>query len=684
VAGTLLFNALREAIDEEMANDVNVCVMGEDVGQYGGSYKVTKDLYEKYGELRVLDTPIAENSFTGMAVGAAMTGLRPIVEGMNMGFLLLAFNQISNNMGMLRYTSGGNYKIPAVVRGPGGVGRQLGAVHSQRLEAYFHAVPGIKIVACSPPTNAKGLMKAAIRDDNPVLFFEHVLLYNLSEELPEGDYTCALDQADVVKEGKDITLLTYSRMRHHCLKAVEELEKKEIDVELIDLISLKPFDMETIAKSIRKTNKVIIVEECMKTGGIGAELIALITEECFDDLDARPIRLSSQDIPTPYNGNLENLTIIQPHQIVEKVEDLNSGSILAMYRRQGWLFFIIFLLTLSVYLFINYPLQLGLDLIGGSQLTLQIIKEEGKVTRDELEAVNSVIDKRVNNLGVSESNLQTLGGDQLILELPGEQNPLVASRVLGKTALLEFRTQKEGTSSDLKNLQLQRLSIKELIEQYSIEEKNQNNDNFLKVIQDDLKNIEQELNYSSTSNDLYEKLIEIKKYVDKEITNLFIKTDLSGKDLINAGRRQEQTSSNWEVLLTFSNSGGEKFAEITKSIAGTNQLLAIILDGESISEASVGNQFASTGITGGSATISGNFSAENARELEVQLKGGSLPLPIEIVETNTIGALLGSKNILKSLYAAISGLIFVGIFMIFNYRILGFVSVLSLALYGFF
>ena len=226
--GTLLFNALREAIDEEMDRDPLVCVMGEDVGQYGGSYKVTKDLYEKYGEFRVLDTPIAENSFTGMAVGAAMTGLRPIVEGMNMGFLLLAFNQISNNMGMLRYTSGGNFTIPTVVRGPGGVGRQLGAEHSQRLEAYFHAVPGIKIVACSTPTNAKGLMKAAIRDNNPVLFFEHVLLYNLTEELPEGDYVCALDQADLVKQGSDITILTYSRMRHHCLKAVELLEGKEL------------------------------------------------------------------------------------------------------------------------------------------------------------------------------------------------------------------------------------------------------------------------------------------------------------------------------------------------------------------------------------------------------------------------------------------------------------------------
>ena len=320
--GTLLFNALRDAIDEEMARDPYVCVMGEDVGHYGGSYKVTKDLYEKYGALRVLDTPIAENSFTGMAVGAAMTGLRPIVEGMNMGFLLLAFNQISNNMGMLRYTSGGNFTIPTVVRGPGGVGRQLGAEHSQRLEAYFHAVPGIKIVACSTPTNAKGLMKAAIRDNNPVLFFEHVLLYNLTEEIPEGDYICALDQADLVREGKDITIITYSRMRHHCLKAVELLEKEGIDVELIDLISLKPFDMPTIVDSIRKTHNVIVVEECMKTGGIAAELISLITEQCFDDLDNQPIRLSSQDIPTPYNGKLENLTIIQPHQIVEAAKKI--------------------------------------------------------------------------------------------------------------------------------------------------------------------------------------------------------------------------------------------------------------------------------------------------------------------------------------------------------------------------
>ncbi len=322
MAETLLFNALRQAIDEEMGRDDTVFVLGEDVGHYGGSYKVTKDLCKKYGDLRVLDTPIAENSFTGMAVGAAMTGLRPIIEGMNMGFLLLAFNQIANNAGMLRYTSGGNFKIPMVIRGPGGVGRQLGAEHSQRLEAYFHAVPGLKIVACSTPYNAKGLLKAAIRDENPVLFFEHVVLYNLKETLPETEYIVPLDKAEMVREGKDVTILTYSRMRHHCLQALKQIEAQGYDPEIIDLISLKPFDLQTIGDSIRKTHRVIIVEECMKTGGIAAELIALINDNFFDELDAPVIRLSSQDIPTPYNGMLERLTIVQPPQIAEAVDKL--------------------------------------------------------------------------------------------------------------------------------------------------------------------------------------------------------------------------------------------------------------------------------------------------------------------------------------------------------------------------
>lgn len=317
-----MFDALRQAIDEEMQNDTSVFVLGEDVGHYGGSYKVTKDLHAKYGDLRILDTPIAENSFTGMAIGAAMTGLKPIVEGMNMSFLLLAFNQIANNAGMLRYTSGGNFNIPIVIRGPGGVGRQLGAEHSQRLEAYFQAIPGLKIVACSTPYNAKGLLKSAIRDKNPVIFFEHVLLYNLQQTLPNDPYYLPLDKAELVREGSQVTILTYSRMRYHVMQAAEILIKEGYDPEIIDLISLKPLDLNTISLSIKKTHKVIIVEECMRTGGIGAELIAQINDSCFDYLDAKIIRLSSQDIPTPYNGNLEKATVIHPHQIIDAVKSL--------------------------------------------------------------------------------------------------------------------------------------------------------------------------------------------------------------------------------------------------------------------------------------------------------------------------------------------------------------------------
>ena len=317
-----MFDALREATDEEMANDSRVFVIGEDVGHYGGSYKVTRDLHTKYGDLRVLDTPIAENSFTGLAIGAAITGLRPIVEGMNMSFLLLAFNQISNNAGMLRYTSGGNFTIPIVIRGPGGVGRQLGAEHSQRLEAYFHAIPGLKIVSCSTPYNAKGLLKSAIRDNNPVILFEHVLLYNLQQDLPENEYLLPLDKAELVRVGKDVTIITYSRMRHHVVQAVNILLKEGYDPEIIDLISLKPLDINSIGKSVMKTHKVIIVEECMKTGGIGAEIIAQINDNFFNYLDAPIIRLSSEDIPTPYNGLLEKATVVHPHQIVESVRNL--------------------------------------------------------------------------------------------------------------------------------------------------------------------------------------------------------------------------------------------------------------------------------------------------------------------------------------------------------------------------
>nr|YP_010196581.1 pyruvate dehydrogenase E1 component beta subunit [Gracilaria cervicornis]UAD83978.1 pyruvate dehydrogenase E1 component beta subunit [Gracilaria cervicornis] len=322
MSSVFMFDALREATNEEMQNDSSVFVLGEDVGHYGGSYKVTKDLHSKYGDLRVLDTPIAENSFMGMAIGAAITGLRPIVEGMNMSFLLLAFNQISNNAGMLRYTSGGNFQIPIVIRGPGGVGRQLGAEHSQRLEAYFQAIPGLKIVACSTPYNAKGLLKSAIRDNNPVIFFEHVLLYNLKDQLPSHEYFLPLDKAELVRSGLDVTIVTYSRMRHHVMQAVKELVNYDYDPEVIDLISLKPLDINSVGQSLMKTHKLIIVEECMKTGGIAAEIIAQINDNYFNFLDAPIIRLSSQDIPTPYNGKLEKATVIYPQQIIEAVKSI--------------------------------------------------------------------------------------------------------------------------------------------------------------------------------------------------------------------------------------------------------------------------------------------------------------------------------------------------------------------------
>lgn len=318
----MMFEALREGLSEEMERDPKVCVIGEDVGDYGGSYKVTKGFSEKFGSWRVLDTPIAENSFTGMAIGSAMTGLRPVVEGMNMGFLLLAYNQIANNCGMLHYTSGGQFTIPIVIRGPGGVGRQLGAEHSQRLESYFQSVPGLQMVACSTPYNAKGLMKAAIRCENPVILYEHVLLYNLKEKIPDEEYVCCLEEAEMVRPGTEITILTYSRMRYHVTQAAKTLVDRGYDPEIIDIRSLKPFDMYTIGESVRKTHRVLIVEECMRTGGIGASLRSAIMESFWDELDGPIGCLSSQDVPTPYSGPLEELTVVQPHQIVTAVENL--------------------------------------------------------------------------------------------------------------------------------------------------------------------------------------------------------------------------------------------------------------------------------------------------------------------------------------------------------------------------
>eukprot|EP00922_Rhytidocystis_sp_ex-Travisia-forbesii_P019061 GHVS01028289.1.p1 GENE.GHVS01028289.1~~GHVS01028289.1.p1 ORF type:complete len:343 (-),score=61.67 GHVS01028289.1:364-1392(-) len=320
-----MFQTLHMATAEEMERDPNVCVIGEDVGHYGGSYKVTKDLHYRYGNFRVMDTPICENTFTGMAIGAAMNGLRPIVEGMNMGFLLLAFNQISNNAGMVQYTSGGNFQVPLVIRGPGGIGKQLGPEHSQRIEAYLQAVPGLKLVACSTPRNARGLLKSAIRDDNPVVFFEHVLLYNLKEDVPLLPYTQPLDKVELVRPGKDLTILSYSRMRHVAAEAAERLEKMGIDAEVIDLISLKPLDLQGIHKSLSKTHRCLILDESSKTGGIGGEILSQLVENFSHILDDVPVRLCSKDIPTPYNRVLEEVTVVSPEDVVNGALWMQAG-----------------------------------------------------------------------------------------------------------------------------------------------------------------------------------------------------------------------------------------------------------------------------------------------------------------------------------------------------------------------
>ena len=357
-----------------------------------------------------------------------------------------------------------------------------------------------------------------------------------------------------------------------------------------------------------------------------------------------------------------------------------------MARQQGWFALILAFAIAAWSVCVTFPFQLGLDLKGGSQLTLEIqpTPEIQTITVEEVEAVKAVLDRRVNGLGVAESTLQTIGTKQLILELPGEQDPSNASRILGKTALLEFRSQKPGTEQAL-------TKYRGIRSQFKTTFKNQLTQNDLSIEdleseldQEKLLKFQELLEIKNLSGTKYSQLLEIKSRLDYNIASQFIPSNLTGKDLVSAGRVQEQNKDSWEVTLSFNKSGGEKFAQLTKSIAGTTRLLSIILDGESISEASVGSQFKVAGISGGSATISGGFTAEEARELEVQLRGGSLPLPVEILQVRTIGPTLGAENIQRSLVAALTGLTFVAILMILIYRLAGFVAVLSLSLYSLF
>ena len=361
-----------------------------------------------------------------------------------------------------------------------------------------------------------------------------------------------------------------------------------------------------------------------------------------------------------------------------------------MARQQGWVAFILVLAIASGVLLATYGLQLGLDLRGGSQLTLQVMPAGAilKVESEQLEAVKEVLERRINGLGVAESTLQTIGTDQLILQLPGEQNPGRAAKVLGSTALLEFKAQKPGTEKEMQGLlQLKRQAEAVLAAK---QPKTTSTESGLpppppkpQLAPEDLAKSLRALGLSvpegSSETDQIGVLL---AEVNRRVVALYGPTLLSGKDLTSAGRQQNATGNAWDVTLGFNREGGEKFASLTQAIAGTGRLLGIVLDGRSISEASVGAEFKAAGIAGGAASITGNFTADEARDLEVQLRGGSLPLPVKIVEVRTIGPSLGAENIRTSLLAALSGLVLVGVFMVLVYRLPGVVSVLALSLYA--
>ena len=297
--------ALHDTLRQELQRDENVLLMGEEIGVFEGSYKITAGLLKEFGPKRVRDTPIAEEGFVGLGIGAAMLGLRPVVEIMTFNFSLLAIDQIVNNAAKIYGMFGGQASVPLVIRTPGGGGQQLSATHSQNLEVWYAHVPGLKVVTPSTPADAKGLLKSSIRDDDPVMFIENLALYNTKGEVPEGDYTVPIGEARVAKEGTDITLVAYSRMAVVALDVARRLEEEGIQAEVIDLRSLRPLDRETVVASVRKTNRAVIIEEDWLSYGIGAELAATIQEGAFDYLDAPVRRVAAAEVPLPYAKPLE-------------------------------------------------------------------------------------------------------------------------------------------------------------------------------------------------------------------------------------------------------------------------------------------------------------------------------------------------------------------------------------------
>jgi pyruvate dehydrogenase E1 component beta subunit len=314
--------ALNQALSEEMERDPAVFILGEDVGLYEGSFKVTRGLLAKFGERRVIDTPIAEAGIVGMACGAAMTGLRPIAELMTVNFSIVAMDQIMNHVAVVRYMFGGKVGVPLVIRAPGGAGHQLGAQHSHSLEPIFMHCPGVRVIVPSIPYDAKGLLKSAIRCNDPVMFLEHEGIYGMKGEVPEEEYTIPLGMADVKRKGRDVTLVTLSRMVFVCLEAAKELAAEGIEAEVVDLRALNPLDMVTVLESVRKTKRVVTVEESWLTGGWGGEVAARIMELAFDSLDAPVLRVGCADVPMPYNKKLEKLAIPDPARVVARVKEI--------------------------------------------------------------------------------------------------------------------------------------------------------------------------------------------------------------------------------------------------------------------------------------------------------------------------------------------------------------------------
>jgi pyruvate dehydrogenase E1 component beta subunit len=320
MAEMMYWEALQRAHDEEMARDPLVICMGEDIGVAGGTYKATKGLFDKYGPLRVIDTPISENSYTGLGIGASYLGVRPIIEIMSVNFAWLAMDQMFNSAAKVRYMSGGQLSAPVVFRSAGGTAHQLGAQHSARMEKVFMGIAGLRVVTPSSPRQAYGLLKSAVRCDDPVYINEHELMYNMKGEVPDTEYFHPLEGSEVARSGTDVSLFGYNISVHWCLKAAEILDKQYgISAEVVDLYCLSPLDRQGIRQSVSKTHRAVVVGEDEAPVSVGSEVIAIINEECFFDLDAAPVRINAATVPQPYNHTLEKATIPDHEDVVTSV-----------------------------------------------------------------------------------------------------------------------------------------------------------------------------------------------------------------------------------------------------------------------------------------------------------------------------------------------------------------------------